>query len=243
MEEQVVVEKTYRLSRAGRRMVYLLLAGGVLIWLFALWMLKNTLRISLGNFLPSVKLLVKRVIGYAGTQPLSAEEAIPAVIMLVLVLVVPLLIWNILEELKASYTVGPAGFTFRSLWGIALRYSWDEVAALRPVDAESEAPLDELVVRTSHLASIRNTLARFLHWQAYGRHKLPLYGGLEERDDLLGRIRGYMAAAVAGEAPAAGEGELPPATEPPAPAGVSPAAERPQEAAPPAETGTGPETV
>jgi hypothetical protein len=254
VEQQVVAEeKTYRLGRAGRRMAYLLLAGGGLIWLFALWMLKSTLSIGVRNFWPSVKLLVKRIIGAEGTQPLSAEEAIPAIIMLVLVIVVPLLIWNILEELKSSYTVGPAGITFRSLLRVELAYPWSEVAALRPVDEESEEPLDELVVRTSRLASIRNGLARFLHWQAYGRHKLPLYGGLEERDDLIARIRAHIAAAEeaappaeAGEAEAApGAGEVPTAAEAPgSPAAAeAPAVDRLEEAATPAEPGERAETV
>lgn len=212
--EATAEEKTYRLSRAGRRMAYLLLAGSILIWLFALWTLKNTLKIGLRpqNFLPSLKLLGKRILGFAGTQPLAAEEAIPAIIMLVLAIIVPLLIWNIIEELRASYTVGAAGITFRS-WGIVLSYSWADIAALRPVDEESEEPLDELVVRTSHLSTIRGWLARFLHWQAYGRYKLPLFSGLEERDDLLARIRAHLAAAAQpqGEAPSAGGGGNAPA--------------------------------
>jgi len=215
VEQQVVTaEKTYRLSRAGRRVAYLLLVGSILIWGFALWTLKNTLKIGLRpqNILPSLKLLAKRILGYQGTQPLTAEEAIPAIIMLVLAIVIPLLVWNIIEELRSSYSVGPAGITFRS-WGIRLEYPWTEVAAVRQVDEESEDPLDELVVRTSRLSTIRGGLARFLHWQAYGRHKLPLYSGLEERDELLARIRGYLAAAEtpSAAAPASG-GESAPAT-------------------------------
>lgn len=202
-EQIVVEEKSYRLSRAGRRMAYLLLAGAALIWLFALWTLKNTLQIAAyppQEFLDSVRNLFNRLGGVAGA-PLQAEEAIPAVIMLVLVLVVPLLIWNLIEELRASYTVGPAGVTFRS-GSIVLSYPWSEIVALRPVDEEEEEPLDELVVRTSRLGSIRNPLLRFLHWQAYGRRKLPLYSGLEEREELIARLRAFMVgdlAAVAGE--------------------------------------------
>lgn|GEM_PF-1869757 len=219
MEQQVTAqEKTYRLSRAGRRVAYLLLLGSVLIWGFALWTLKNTLKIGLrpANFWPSIKLLVKRLLGFAGTEPLTAEEAIPALVMLVLAVVVPLLIWNIVEELRSVYTVGPRGITFQS-WGIRLDYPWSEVEELRPVDEETEEPLHELVVRTSRLSTIRGRVARFLHWQAYGPRKLPLYSGLEERDDLLERIRGFMAAV-----PAAGEAEgAPPAVEVEAPAAAA----------------------
>jgi len=209
-EQVVVEEKNYRLSRAGRRMAYLLLAGGVLIWLFALWTLKNTLRIAAyppQEFLDSVRNLFNRLGGVAG-EAFRAEEAIPAAIMLVLVVVVPLLIWNLIEELRASYTVGPAGVTFRS-GSIVLSYPWSEIVSLRPVDEEEEEPLDELVVRTSRLGSIRNPLLRFLHWQAYGRYKLPLYSGLEGREELIARLRAFligdleaMGGETAAEAPA-----------------------------------------
>ncbi len=196
MDEQVASEeKTYRLSRAGRRMAYLLMAGGVLIWLFALWTLKNTLKIGLRpqNLLPSLKLLGRRLIGLEGAPPLTVEEAIPAIVMLVLAIIVPLLIWNLVEELRASFTVSPAGLTFRSL-GVELNYAWNEVVDLHPVDEEAEEPLDELIVRPSRLASISSPIVRFLHWQAYGRHKIPLYSGLEGRGELLAYVHAHMAA-------------------------------------------------
>ena len=210
--EEHVSDKTYRLGRAGRRMAYLLLTGAVLIWLFALWTLKNTLKLGFRpqNLWPSLQNLGRRLVGAEGATPLTAEEAIPAVVMLVLLVVIPLLIWNILEELRASITVRSDGIVFRSL-GVELTCPWGDLADLRPVDEESDEPLDELVLRTSHLGEIRNPLVRFLHWQAYGRYKLPLYGGLEEREDLIARIRqgmsrqaeGQMAEATAPEAPAA----------------------------------------
>ncbi len=215
MEEQVAAEKTYRLGRAGRRMAYLLLAGAVLIWVFALWTLKNTLKLGFRpeNLGPSLRLLGQRLVGAEGTTPLTPEETIPAVVMLVLLLVIPLLIWNIVEELRSTIAVRPEGIVFRSL-GLELACPWSDVADLRPVDEESDEPLDELVLRTSHLGQIRNPLVRFLHWQAYGRYKLPLYGGLEEREDLIDRVRLWMgreqehaatveAAEVSPEAPAA----------------------------------------
>lgn len=221
MDEQNTVEqKTYRLSRSARRMAYLLLVGAVLIWAFALWTIKNTLKLGFRpqNIGPSLKLLARRVIGAEGTQPITAEEAIPAVVMLVLLLVVPLLIWNIIEELRAAITVGPEGITFRSL-GIELHYPWEEVTNLQPVDEEAEEPMDELVVQQSRLSEAGSALARFLHWQAYGRHKLPLYGGLEDREELIEQIRPHLDAAsqpVGSEGKAVEEqeitGELPPTT-------------------------------
>jgi hypothetical protein len=210
VEEQVIAEeKTYRLSRSGRRTAYLMLAGAVLVWIFALWTLKNTLKLGFRpeNLGPSLKLLARRLIGAEGTQPLTAEEAIPALIMLVLLVVIPLLIWTIVEELQAGITIQSGGITFRSL-GIQLAYPWGEIAAIRPADEQDDEPLGELLLRTSRLSAISNPLVRFLHWQAYGQHKLPLYGGLEERDDLIARIEVGLQAAH--EQPAMGQGTPPP---------------------------------
>lgn len=183
----------YRLGPAGRRMGYLLLVGALLIWGFALWTLKNTLQISLrpGNLGPSLQNLGRRLVGAEGAAPFTPEEAIPAVVMAVLVLVVPLLIWNIVEELNASFAVGPSGITFRSL-GIELHIPWDGIVALRPADEEGEDRTDELVLRDARVSAIRNPLIRFLHCQAYGARRLPLYGGLEEREALLAQIRAYL---------------------------------------------------
>jgi len=40
-----------------------------------------------------------------------------------------------------------------------------------------------------YTGQIRNPLLRFLHAQAYGRKKLPIYAGVTERDQLLAEIR------------------------------------------------------
>lgn len=206
VDESLVADKTYRLSRAGRRMAYILLAGAVLVWLFALWTLKNTLDIGLRpeNLGPSLRNLAHRLTGAEGAQPLTPEEAIPSLVMLVLLVVVPLLIWNIIEEMRAAFTVGADGVTFRSV-GVELSYPWAEVETLRPVDEEADEPLYELVLSASRLSSIRNPLARFLHWQAYGRRKLPLYGGLQDREDLLADIQAGIASVEPPAAEAAEE--------------------------------------
>ena len=49
--------------------------------------------------------------------------------------------------------------------------------------------MDELLLREDYTRQIRNPLLRFLHGQAYGRTKLPLYAGLQDRDELLSEIR------------------------------------------------------
>jgi hypothetical protein len=49
--------------------------------------------------------------------------------------------------------------------------------------------MDELLLREDYSRQIRNPFLRFLHGQAYGRNKLPLYAGLQDRDELLAEIR------------------------------------------------------
>src|SRR5437879_4282121 len=53
----------------------------------------------------------------------------------------------------------------------------------------SDELMDELLLREDYTRQIRNPLLRFLHGQAYGRRKLPLYAGLQDRDELLVEIR------------------------------------------------------
>jgi hypothetical protein len=61
------------------------------------------------------------------------------------------------------------------------------------IDEESETLL--LAVRTDRAAQIANPLARFLHRQAHGT-ALPIYGGLEDRRELLDEIARRLPAPV-----------------------------------------------
>jgi hypothetical protein len=108
--------------------------------------------------------------------------------MLVLIVATPLVVWNILEEWAAAYTLAEDGLRFTSL-GVALTYPWAGIDAIRRVDEDSDEPIDELVLREDYTRQIRNPALRFLHAQAYGRTRLPLYAGLEDRDELLAEIR------------------------------------------------------
>jgi hypothetical protein len=72
---------------------------------------------------------------------------------------------------------------------------------VRRVDEDSDEPMDEIVLREDYTGQIANPLLRFLHRQAYGRLKLPLYAGLQDREELLSEIRAR--AGLAADAPAA----------------------------------------
>ncbi len=81
-----------------------------------------------------------------------------------------------------------SGLRFASL-GIDLVYPWSGIGAIQQLDEDSDEPMDELLLREDYTRQIRNPVLRFLHGPAYGRRKLPLYAGLQERDELLAEIR------------------------------------------------------
>jgi hypothetical protein len=174
--------KTYRISPSGRRTALILLIGALIIWAFALWTFRTTLDISYNplEFWGSLRRKID-----AG---LSIGQIVPALLMLVLIIATPLVIWNILEEWAAAYTPAEDGLRFTSL-GVALTYPWSGMSAIRRVDEDSVEPVDEVVLKEDFSRQIRNPILRFLHGQAYGRSKLPLYAGLADRDELLDEIR------------------------------------------------------
>jgi hypothetical protein len=191
--------KTYRLSSAGRRTALVLLVGAICIWGFALWTFRSTLGISYnplelwGSLRASIE------------QGLGVGQVVPALLMLVLIVATPLVVWNILAEYDAAYTPAEDGLRFSAL-GVRLTYPWSGMTALRPVDQDSDEPMDELLLDGDYTAQIANPLLRFLHRQSYGRTKLPLYAAIQERDELLSQIRRRAAFASAAVAPASAEG-------------------------------------
>ena len=174
--------KTYRISPSGRRTALILLVGALIIWVFALWTFSSTLGIS---YNPIAFWGTLRASVEAG---LSISQLVPALLMLVLIVATPLVIWNILEEWAAAYTPTDSGLRFVSL-GIDLVYPWAGIGAIRQLDEDSDEPMDELLLREDYTRQIRNPVLRFLHGQAYGRRKLPLYAGIQGRDELLNEIR------------------------------------------------------
>jgi hypothetical protein len=181
--------KTYRISSSGRRTAIILLVGALIVWAFALWTFRSTLGLSFNpiEFWGSLRASVEGTNG----QGLSISQIVPALLMLVLIVATPLVVWNILEEWAASYTPAEEGLRFSSL-GIALTYPWTGIGTIRHVDEDSDEPMDELVLNEDFTRQIRNPLLRFLHAQAYGRTRLPLYAGLEDREELLDEIRRHI---------------------------------------------------
>jgi hypothetical protein len=205
--------KTYRISPSGRRTAIILLVCALIIWAFALWTFQTTLGISYNPvaFWGTLRTSIE--------QGLSVSQIVPALLMLVLIVATPLVVWNILEEWAAAYTPADDGLRFAAL-GVALTYPWAGIAAIRCVDQDSDEPIHELVLKEDYTRQIRNPVLRFLHAQSYGRTRLPLYAGLEARDELLAEIRRRTGLAEDSEASGAheagrvGEGELAPNNSP-----------------------------
>lgn len=178
--------KTYRLSPAGKRQSLVLLAAALLIWAFAVWSFASTLRISYNplQLWPSFQQSL--------AQGLGLGQVVPALLMLTLIIATPLLIWALLQEQSAAYTSTPEGLRFEAL-GVRLTYPWASLVGLRRAD-DGEEPFDELIVEGDHGAQIASPLVRFLHRQAAGTGRLPIYPGVEQRDELIAEIQRHMAA-------------------------------------------------
>ncbi len=174
-----------------------LLVAALLIWVFAIWSFASTLRISYHplRLWPSLQQSL--------AEGLGVGQVVPALLMLALIVATPLLIWNLLEEWAASYTPAPEGLRFASL-GLSVTYPWHAITAVRRADDDAEEPLDELLLADDYTGQIRNPVLRFLHRQAFGATRLPIYPGLESRDELLAEIRRRAEARPPADAPSAG---------------------------------------
>jgi hypothetical protein len=174
--------KTYQLSATGRRNVMLLMIGAGLIWVFAIWTFQSTLAISYSpdKILDSLQASLG--------QGLTIDRTVPALFMLVLMVAAPLTIWNIAMEWVARYTPTGDGLRYDA-FGISLVIPWSNISDIRVIDADSDEPSNELRLKMDPSAQISNPVLRLLHVQAYGRVVLPLYAGIEHREELIDEIR------------------------------------------------------
>jgi hypothetical protein len=161
--------KIYQLSPTGRRTTLVLLIGALIIFAFAIWTLQST-------------------IAQALTAAPGIGQIVPALLMVALIVATPLVMWNLLEEWSAGFAPTADGLRFTAL-GVDMTYPWQSIRGLRAVDDDSEEPMHELLLDADYTSQIRNPLVRFLHGQAYGRQKLPIYAGLADREALLDDIR------------------------------------------------------
>ncbi len=172
--------KTYRLSAAGRRSTLVLILSALLLAAFALWSLISSVQTN-----------------YAQIQSLSVGHVLPALLMLILLVATPFLLWNLVEEWAATYRTDADGLSFESL-GVAIHIPWSVVVGLRSADDDSDDPLDTILLNQDVGAQIQNPILRFLHRRTYGSRSLPVYPGLEARNELLAEIRHIVAGCAHG---------------------------------------------
>ncbi len=172
--------KTYRLTARGRRIALSLALGSLLVWGFAIWKLADVLGISYLRLPGTLRAAVE--------QGLTASQIVPAVLLLVLIIAAPLLVWNVVEEWSTSYTVREDGLVYDTVQGISVLYPWSAIKGLRRVDPEADEPVHELIVDQSGICQINSRVLRWLHRQAFGRTRVPIYADVVERDELLNEI-------------------------------------------------------
>lgn len=172
--------KTYRLDPTGRRVALLLALGALIVWLFALWKLPDVLGVSYSNLPSSLSAAIER--------GLTVGQIVPALLLTVLIIAAPLLVWNLAEEWSTSYTVRDDGLAYDTVQGISVLYPWTAIKSLRRIDPEARAPVYELIVDQTGICQIRSRLLRWLHQQAFGRTRIPIYAHVADRDELLAEI-------------------------------------------------------
>jgi hypothetical protein len=166
------------MTSRGRRLTLILMAATLLIWIFALWALQTALGIRYLDLVATWR--------EAAQAGWGASSLIPAALLITLAVAAPLLMWSLCEEWTTRYTVAEDGLTYQTLPGIALHYPWSAIREMRTGDDDDA--VGELIVRPGALSQIRNPVARWLHRQAFGDRRVPLYAGVEARDELLNQI-------------------------------------------------------
>lgn len=189
----IELPQTYRLTAAGRRLTLSLMVGAAAVWLFAGWMLGNTLNLSYRHLPSTLGPLVSatlrgRVEGeaYAG---LTAEQALPALLLVVLIIALPLMLWNLCEEWWTRYTVTDDGLLYQTVGGIRMLFPWETIRGVQRVDPESDEPVDEIIVDRAGVLQIKSPLLRWLHRMALGAERVPVYADVEGRDELLAQVQ------------------------------------------------------
>jgi hypothetical protein len=177
--------KTYRLDSTGRWTTLVLIIGALMVWFFALWKLPDMLsseqvRVSYRD-LPGT-------LGAAIEQGLTVSQIVPALLFIVLIVAVPLLIWNLVEEWFTTYIVREDGLEYDTVQGISVLYPWSAIRGVRAVDPEASEPTHEILVDPAPTTQIKNPVLRWLHRQAFGRSRIPVYPHVTDRDDLLQEV-------------------------------------------------------
>ena len=168
--------KTYRLAPTGRRMILALMVGAFLLWCSALWSLQGALGIDYAN--------LGATLAASFDDGLDAARLIPAGVLLALIVAAPFLWWSLWQEWRTSYTVDDDGLTYR-VAARTLHFPWTAIRSVQ-VDADPEAIAVVVVPESSK--QIKNPLSRWLHSQAFGSGRVPIYPTVEQHAELVEQI-------------------------------------------------------
>lgn len=152
------------------------MVGTCLLWCSAIWLFQAALGIDYTDPGPTLRATLQDGLGVA--------RLIPAGVLLALIVIAPLLLWSLRQELSSSYTLSDAGLTYRIAAG-TLHYPW---TAIRGIALEDDETLGAVLVTPDILKHIGNPLSRWLYRQAFGVDRVPLYAGVESRDELVREI-------------------------------------------------------
>jgi len=172
--------KVYRLSGSARAAAGALALALLAVCGLAIWKLPAVLGASWADLPASL--------GAAWAVGWSAAQIVPALLMVAVIVAAPLLAYNLVEEASASYTVRDDGLLFGVLPGVTVLYPWSAVRGLGPVDPEESEPAYELRVDSRSMRQLRSPLLRWLHQQAWGRSRVPIYAHVAGRDALIDEI-------------------------------------------------------
>jgi hypothetical protein len=126
--------------------------------------------------------------GAAWSEGWSAAQIVPALLMVAAIVAAPLLAYNLVEEASASYVVREDGLLFGVLPGVKVLYPWSAVRGFGPLDPEESEPAYELRVDSRAMQQLHSPLLRWLHQQAWGRSRVPIYAHVAGRDELINEI-------------------------------------------------------
>lgn len=166
---------TYRLSITGRWLIVSFMVATLLVGLFALWLLLDTLSLSVGSLAESWR---------KAAPTWTAGQKVPAYLLVALLVAAPLLLWNLGRELAVRYHVDADGVRFRSL-GLDVYQPWAQIVGLRTINERGDQPprIDVLMIE-----STRPGLGRWIfHRHTLGR--IPIYGYVANREALVATIQ------------------------------------------------------
>ncbi len=190
---------TYHLSRTGRWHLLALMAATMMVWGFAGWLLTDTLDLNVQQYINAFGGSAECVTlseSHAVLSPGETEcsDAPPAAkttgqlttafLLLTVLIGAPLLVWNMLSEYTAGYTVDENGLRFRSL-GLTMVYPWEQVQRLKvsPERSDSSPRIDVILHESAQRPS---RWQRWLHRSAV--QQVPIYGNVANREALLATI-------------------------------------------------------